>query len=376
MDFVLTETQHLLQDTASRLVRERYGFEQRKKILASPAGGSPELWASFAELGLLGIEIEERFDGSGGGFHDLAVVLDAFGRGLVAEPFVPTVVIGAGLVSRAGSEAQKAAILPGVAAGTLKLALAYGERRSRYSLNHVETTAAADGDSYVLDGQKSVVLGGDAADQLIVSARTGGKTTDRDGVSLFLVERGAAGVAIRGYPTVDGTRAAEVGLTGVRVAKSALLGGAGRGLALVDYAVDRGIAALCNEALGVMAALNELTLEYLKTRVQFGRPIGKFQVLQHRMVDMEMALEQAKSMAILAAAHAEDSDPRSRAKAVSAAKVQIGKSGQVVGRGAIQLHGGIAMTEEYIASHFFKRLTAIEICFGDIDHHLARFAGL
>ncbi|MDB5409905.1 MAG: Acyl-CoA dehydrogenase family protein [Rhodospirillales bacterium] len=374
MDFALTETQHLLQDTANRLVRERYGFEERKKILASPAGSSPELWASFAELGLLGIEIAERFGGSEGGFHDLAVVLDAFGRGLVAEPFVPTVVMGAGLISRAGSEAQKAAILPGVAAGTLKLALAYGERRSRYSLNHVETTAKADGDFYVIDGQKSVVLGGDAADQLIVSARTAGKATDPDGISLFLVERGAAGVAIRGYPTVDGTRAAEVTLTGVRVAKTALLGSEDQGLGLVDYAVDRGIAAMCNEALGVMAALNELTLEYLKTRVQFGRPIGKFQVLQHRMVDMEMALEQAKSMAILAAAHVKDGDPRSRAKAISAAKVQIGKSGQVVGRGAIQLHGGIGMTEEYIAAHFFKRLTAIEICFGDIDHHLARFA--
>jgi alkylation response protein AidB-like acyl-CoA dehydrogenase len=376
MDFALTETQHLLQDTANRLVRERYGFEQRKKILASPAGSSPELWASFAELGLLGIEIEERFGGSDGGFHDLAVVLDAFGRGLVAEPFVPTVVLGAGLVSRAGSEAQKAAILPRVADGTLKLALAYGERRSRYSLNHVETMAAVDGDSYVLDGEKSVVLGGDSAGQLIVSARTAGTPTDRDGISLFLVERGAAGVAVRGYPTVDGTRAAEIGLTGVRVAKTAVLGGEGEGLALVDYAVDRGIAALCNEALGVMAALNELTLEYLKTRVQFGRPIGKFQVLQHRMVDMEMALEQARSMAILAAARAEDGDARARAKAVSAAKVQIGKSGQVVGRGAIQLHGGIGMTEEYSASHFFKRLTAIEICFGDIDHHLARFAKL
>jgi alkylation response protein AidB-like acyl-CoA dehydrogenase len=376
MDFALTETQHLLQDTANRLVRERYSFEQRKQILASPTGGSPELWASFAELGLLGIEIEERFGGSGGDFHDLAVVLDAFGRGLVAEPFVPTVVMGAGLVSRAGSEAQKSAILPGVADGTLKLALAYGERRSRYSPNHVETTATAEGDSYVLSGEKTVVLGGDAADHLIVSARTAGKTTDRDGISLFLVERGAAGGAIRGYPTVDGTRAAEVALTGVRVPKTSLLGGEGQGLALIEYAVDRGTAALCNEAIGVMTALNELTLEYIKTRVQFGRPIGKFQVLQHRMVDMEMALEQAKSMAVLAASHAEDSDPRSRAKAVSAAKVQIGKSGQVVGRGAIQLHGGIGMTDEYSASHFFKRLTAIEICFGDIDHHLARFAAL
>jgi alkylation response protein AidB-like acyl-CoA dehydrogenase len=376
MDFALTETQHLLLDTTNRLVRERYGFEQRKKILASPAGSSPELWASFAELGLLGVEIEERFGGSGGGFHDLAVVLDAFGRGIVAEPFVPTVVMGAGLIARAGSEAQKTAILPGVAEGKIKLAVAYGERRSRYSLNHVETTAKADGDSTVIDGQKSVVLGGDAADHLIVSTRTSGKTTDRDGISLFLVPRDAAGVAIRGYPTVDGTRAAEVTLAGVRVGKHALVGNAGEGLALVEYAVDRGIAALCNEALGVMAALNELTLEYLKTRVQFGRPIGKFQVLQHRMVDMEMALEQAKSMGILAAAHAEDSDPRARAKAVSAAKVQIGKSGQVVGRGAIQLHGGIGMTEEYSAAHFFKRLTAIEICFGDIDHHLARFASL
>ena len=376
MEFSLSETQQLLQETASRLLRDRYSFEQRKAVLARPEGFSRELWAELAGLGLLGIEIEERFGGSGGGFAALAVVLQAFGRSLVVEPYLPTVILGAGLLARAGSPAQQMALLPKIGAGELTLALAQGEPDGRYALHHVATTARRQGAEYRLDGRKAVVLGGDAADWLIVPARTSGAVTDRAGISLFLVERGRPGVELRPYPMIDGRGAAELALDGVLVPASALLGAADAGLALVEEAVDRGIAAVCCEALGAMAALNELTLEYLKTRVQFGRPIGRFQVLQHRMVDMMMAQEQARSMALLAATSVGEADAAARAKALSAAKVQIGRSAQIVGRGAIQLHGGIGLTMEYSAGHYFRRLTAIEAMFGDIDHHLARFAAL
>jgi alkylation response protein AidB-like acyl-CoA dehydrogenase len=374
MDFTLSETQLLLQETANRLVRDRYGFEERKKIIAQPDGFSPQLWNEYAELGLLGIEIGEDYGGSGGTFQDLAVVLEAFGRGLVVEPYLSTVVLGAGLVARAGSEAQKKDILPKVAEGKLKLALAYGEPKARYSLNHVETSAKRDGDSYVINGAKAVVLGGDSADTLIVATRTSGKAADPSGISLFLVPRTAQGVETRVYPNMDDRRAAEITFENVRVPASALLGAADQGLPHLEAAVDRGAAAMVCEAVGAMTALNELTLGYLKTRKQFGRPIGAFQVLQHRMADMAMAEQQARSMAPLAALHANSDDAALRAQAVSAAKVQIGRSGNEVGRGAIQLHGGIGLTMEYVAGHYFRRLTAIEMMFGDTAHHLARFA--
>jgi len=374
MEFALNDMQQMLQDTATRLVRDRYSFEQRKQIVAAADGYSPELWSEFASLGLLGIEIDEAYGGSGGSFQDVAVVLDAFGRGIVVEPYISTVVVGAGLIAAAGTEAQKEAILPRVASGEMKLALAYAEPDGRYTASHVATTAKPSGDGYVLDGRKAVVLGADSADMLIVSARTSGATTDPQGLSLFLVERGAKSLDIRAYPNLDDRRAAEVTLEGVHVAADALIGPRDAGLSVLDPALDRGAAALCCEAVGVMSALNEQTLEYLKTRQQFGRPIGKFQALQHRMADMAIAEQQARSMAFLAADQANNPDPAARAQAVSAAKVQIGQSAQVVGRGAIQLHGGIGLTMEYSAGHYFRRLTAIEMMFGDIGYHLARFA--
>ncbi|WP_375772727.1 acyl-CoA dehydrogenase family protein [Archangium gephyra] len=376
MDFSLSDTQQMLRDTAARLIRERYGFEARAKILASADGFSREMWATFAELGLLGVELPEELGGIGGSFQDLAIVLEAFGRGMVVEPFIPTVVLGAGLLRAAGSEAQKSELLPRLAEGRLFLAFAHGEPRSRYSLTHVTATATGGADGYTLDGAKAVVLGGDCADVLIVSARTAGKPDSRDGLSLFLVERGAPGLKIRGYSTVDGTRAAEVTLAGVRVPRSALLGPEGGAFPFIQQALDRGIAALCSEAVGNMQALNEVTLDYLKTRTQFGVPIGSFQVLQHHMVDMYIAQEQARSMAILAADRADSPDAPARTKAISAAKVQIGRSGRFVGQWAIQLHGGIGTTMEYSAGHYFKRLTAIDRTFGDADFHLSRFATL
>jgi alkylation response protein AidB-like acyl-CoA dehydrogenase len=376
MNFDLTDTQRMLQDTAARLIRERYGFEDRNRILASPEGFSREIWAIFAELGLLGVEIAEEYGGIGGDFQDLAIVLDAFGRGLVVEPFIPTVVLGAGLISAAGTAEQKDEILPKLVEGQMFLALAHGEAKSRYTLAHVETQARRSDDGYILTGAKSVVLGGDCADLFIVSARTARAATDTAGISLFLVERGAPGLEIRGYPNVDGTRAAEVTLEGVHVRAAQLLGSEGEAYPLIEQAVDRGIAALCAEAIGVMATLNDITLDYLKTRTQFGVPIGSFQVLQHRLVDLYVAQEQAASLAILAADRANSTDIADRRRAVSAAKVLIGRSGRQVGQESIQMHGGIGLTKEYTAGHYFKRLTIIDRTFGDTDYHLARFAAL
>ncbi|HEV2677207.1 MAG TPA: acyl-CoA dehydrogenase family protein [Aliidongia sp.] len=374
MDFTLSETQRMLAETTDRLVRERYGFEDRKKIIAGPDGFSRPMWATFAELGLTGLGIAEEHDGLGGSMGDIAVVAEAFGRALVVEPYLPTVVLGAGILGLAGSDAQKAELLPQVVAGGLFLALAHGEPKSRYTLAHVETEAVAEGDDHLLTGAKAVVLGGDVADRFLVSARTSGAASDVDGISLFLVPRDAAGLGIRAYPNIDGTRAADLVLDRVRVPAAARIGEIGQALPTVTHAVDRAIAYLCAEAVGAMQALNALTLDYLKTRTQFGQPIGAFQVLQHRMVDMEVALEQARSLAILACERADDPDVSERTRAVSAAKVQIGRSGRLIGQSSVQMHGGIGITDEYAGGHYFKRITLIDRTFGDADHHLARFA--
>jgi alkylation response protein AidB-like acyl-CoA dehydrogenase len=374
MDFSLSETQRMLAETTDRLVRDRYGFEDRKKIIAGPDGFSRPMWATFAELGLTGLGIAEDHDGLGGNMGDMAVVAETFGRALVVEPYMPTLVLGAGTLGLSGSDAQKAEILPRVVSGELFLALAHGEPKSRYTLAHVETRAAADGGDMLLTGAKAVVLGGDAADHFLVSARTDGSTTDAQGVSLFLVPRDAAGLTVRAYPNIDGTRAADLVLDGVRVPASARIGENGQALPTIAHTIDRAIAYLCAEAVGAMQALNALTLDYLKTRTQFGQPIGAFQVLQHRMVDMAVALEQARSMAILAADRADDPHPHERARAISAAKVQIGRSGRLIGQSSVQMHGGIGITDEYAGGHYFKRLTLIDRTFGDADHHLARFA--
>ena len=374
MDFSLSETQRMLAETADRLVRERYGFEDRRKIIAGPGGFSRPLWATFAELGLTGLGIDEAYDGLGGTMGDMAVVAETFGRELVVEPYMPTLVLGAGTLGFAGSDAQKAELLPKVVAGEQFLALAHGEPRSRYTLCHVETRADADGSDHLLTGAKAVVLGGDAADHFLVSARTEGAAGEPHGISLFLVPRDAKGLAIRAYPNIDGTRAADLVLDRVRVPASARIGQLGHALPIVSRAVDRAVAYLCAEAVGAMQALNALTLDYLKTRTQFGVPLGSFQVLQHRMVDMEVALEQARSMAILAADRADDPHPHERTRAISAAKVQIGRSGRLIGQSSVQMHGGIGITDEYAGGHYFKRLTLIDRTFGDADHHLARFA--
>jgi len=373
MDFNLTEEQQQLQDMLHRFVAKDYAFDKRRQIVASEAGYSAEAWRTFAEMGLLAVTFPEDFGGLGGNAFDTLVVMEAFGRGLVVEPYLATVVLCGGLIRDAGTPAQQDALLPAIAGGELLMAFAHYERDSRYALNNVATTAERSGDGWVLNGAKTVVLHGAQAGKLIVSARTGGGQRDNDGISLFLVDADAAGVSRRGYATQDGQRAAEIELQDVRVDADALIGEEGNALPLIERAIDLGIAALCAEAVGAMDSLNEQTLEYLKTRKQFGVAIGKFQVLQHRMADMVIAAQQARSMAILAAAKAQYAESAAeRRHLVSAAKTLVGQSARAVGQGAVQLHGGMGVTDEMPASHYFKRLTMINATFGDADHHLGK----
>ena len=374
MDFDLSEEQRLLKESLDRLTGDRYAFEQRKAYGQSPDGWSRELWAQYAELGLLGLPFAERYGGSGGGPVETMIAMEAFGRALALEPFFATVVLGGGFLRHGGSPEQCAALMPRVADGGLTLAFAHTERQSRYNLADISTKAVRDGAGWVLDGEKGVVVHGDSADRLIVTARVAGGRRDREGVGVFLVDAGAAGVSRRGYPTQDGLRAAEISLAGVRLGPEAVLGEPGAALPLVERVVDEGIAALCAEAVGAMAVMHELTVDYLKTRRQFGREIGSFQVLQHRAVDMLVGLEQARSMAMFATMMSVDQDAAERRAALSAAKVQIGRSGRLVGQQAIQLHGGIGMTMEYKVGHYFKRMTMIETMFGDTGHHLRELA--
>src|SRR5438874_4139790 len=374
MDFDLSEEQRLLKESLDRLLGDRYAFEQRKSYGQAPEGWSRELWAQYAELGLLGLPFAEQYGGSGDGPVETMIAMEAFGRALALEPFFATVVLGGGFLSHGGSREQCAGLITQIAEGSLTFAFAQTERHSRYDLADISTTAVRDGTAWVLDGEKGVVLHGDTADKLIVTARISGGRRDRDGVGVFLVDGTAAGVSRRGYPTQDGLRAAEITLAGVRVGPEGVLGEPGAALPLVERVVDEAIAALCAEAVGAMAAMHELTVEYLKTRRQFGREIGSFQVLQHRAVDMLIALEQARSMAMFATMMAADENALERRNAVAAAKVQIGRSGKFIGQQAIQLHGGIGMTMEYKVGHYFKRVTMIDTMFGDADHHLRQLA--
>ncbi len=373
MDFDLTEEQRLLKESVDRLIADRYQFEQREKYAAEPDGWSGEVWAQYAELGLLGLPFAEQHGGFGGGAVEVMIVMEAFGRGLILEPYFATVVLGGGLIRRAGSAADQAELVPLIAQGKLRLAFAHLERQSRWNLADVGTEARRNGSDWVLNGAKGVVLHGDCADRLLVTARVAGGRQDREGIGLFLVDAAGPGITRRTYPTQDGLRGAEVMLEGAR---GIALGEPGQALPAIEHAVDEAIAALAAEAVGVMAAMQEITLDYLKTRQQFGRPIGQFQALQHRAVDMLTAVEQARSMALFATVMAGQAGAAERRRAIAAAKVQIGRSGRQVGPEAIQLHGGIGMTMEYKVGHYFKRMTMIDQMFGDADQHLAILARL
>jgi pimeloyl-CoA dehydrogenase small subunit len=374
MDFDLSEEQRLLKESVDRLLAERYEFEARKKYAASGEGFSRELWAQYAELGLLGLPFAEEHGGFGGGPVETMILMEAFGRALALEPYLATVVLAGGLIERAGATEQRAALLPRIADGSLRLAFAHAERQSRYELSDVATFARREDDAWVLEGEKTLVLHGDSADQLVVSARVAGNRRDPGGIGLFVVGARAAEISRRGYPTQDGQRAAEVSLQNVRVEPPNVLGDPGSAFPVIAATVDQAIAALCAEAVGAMAEMHTLTVDYLKTRKQFGVTIGSFQALQHRAADMFVAVEQARSMAMFATMMAQEEDAAERSRAMSAAKVQIGRSGKFVGQQAIQLHGGIGMTMEAKIGHYFKRVTMIDMMLGDADYHLAKLA--
>jgi pimeloyl-CoA dehydrogenase small subunit len=373
VDFSFTEEQTLLRNMVQSFVQDNYDFDSRMKIVRSEEGMSREIWGQFAELGLLAAPFSEEMGGLDGGPIETMVIMEELGRGLVVEPYLPTIVLCGGILSRHASDAQKEAHLPGIIGGEDVWALAYAEPQSRFNPADVLTSAKADGDGYVLNGTKAVVAAAPWASKLIVSARISGDQRDSDGLGLFIVEKSASGVSTQDYPTVDGNRASEVTLENVTVGADALIGDAGNGLALLDEAVDYGIGAVCAEAIGHMKCLNDATVEYCKTRKQFGVPIGSFQVLQHRMVDMFMEYEQSVSMTYMVNMKLTESEAE-RKKAAAGAKVQIGKSGRFVGQEAVQLHGGMGMTEELNVGHYFKRLTVIDTQFGNVDHHLKRFA--
>jgi len=370
VDFDLNEEQTLLKDSVARLMADRYGFEQRKVILRSEAGWSREVWAQFAELGLLGLPFAEEDGGFGGGAEEMLILAEQMGRGLSLEPWLSTLVLGGGFLRHGADAAPRGELVPAVAAGEALIAFAQQERQSRYDLFDVATTARRQGAGWVVEGRKGMVLHGDSADWFAVTARVAGERRDRRGIGVFLVPATAQGVHARGFRQVDGTRAAEVEFAGA-AAHSCL---AEDGLALVDRVVDEAIAALAAEAVGAMDVVHAMTVDYLKTRQQFGRPIGANQALQHRAADMLIALEQARSMAFFAAMASRGADAMERRREMHAVKAQIGRSSRFVGQQAVQLHGGIAVTMEYSAGHYFKRLTVNEATFGDTDHHLRALA--
>lgn len=376
MDFSFNEEQTLLEESVARFIQNDYAFEDRQKLVKSDDGFSADNWKTFAELGWLGVTFSEADGGFGGGAVESMLMQENFGRGLVVEPYLATVVLAGGAIKHGGSAEQKAQHLPGIIDGSTQAALAYAEPQGRFNLADLTTTAQKDGENYVINGYKAVVLNGPAADLLVVSARTGGEQRDTSGVSLFIVAGDADGVSRRDYPTVDGLRASEITLDGVTVGADALIGPEGEGLAILEQAIDDGILAVGSEAVGCMEVLYKDTVEYCKTREQFGQPIGKFQVLQHRMVDMFMEHEQSKSLMYMAAMRMDEGYGPEAQKAVSAFKVQVGKSGRFVGQNAVQLHGGMGMTDELNIGHYFKRLTIIDTLFGNVDFHLKRFGSL
>jgi pimeloyl-CoA dehydrogenase small subunit len=374
MNFDLSEEQQLLADSLKRYLTNEYSIEARAKIVASSPGWSETVWAAFAEMGLLGVPFAEEHGGFGGTAVDVMLVMEAIGEGLVVEPYWVNVGLAGRLIARGGSAEQQQRILPSLIQGKHRLAFAHTERTARYDLAHVGTRATRSGAGFTLEGEKRAVLHGAAADTLIVSARTAGSATDPNGIGLFLVDRAASGLTVKDYRTIDELRAADVWLSGVTVPADAMLGGEGRALPLIEDAADYATALLCAEAVGAIRYANETTLEYIKNRRQFGVPIGSFQALQHRMVDMVISYEQARSMAYLACVKADTAPAAERRHAISAAKIKIADACRHVSQEAVQLHGGMGMTEELKVSHTFRRLTMISQTFGDAEHHLERFA--
>lgn len=370
MDFSLSEEQQLLRDSVTRFIRQDYGFETRQKTVISNAPFNREYWQTFAELGWLLVPFSEDEGGLGGSAVDLMVVMEEFGKGMVVEPLLASAILAGGLIAEAGSEPQKNDWLTPLMEGNLQLAFAFAESRSRFDLDRLDTTAQADGDDLILNGHKTVVLNGAAADTLVVSARTG--TAENNGVSLLLVDAETPGVTRNNYKTVDGHNAAEIYFDQVRVPRANLLGTEGQALPVIEKIIDRATFAICAEAVGAMESALEKTVEYSKTRKQFGVSISSFQALQHRMADMFIECQQARSILMMAAMEL-DAGNGVAPKAVSAAKSRIGKAARHVGQEAVQIHGGIGVTDELDVAHLFKRLTTIQHLFGSTDFHTQRF---
>ena len=375
MNFDFTEEQTLLNNMVTSFVRDNYDWETRCSIVKTEEGWKQENWSQFAELGLLGVPFSEDHGGLGGSPTDLMIVMEQFGKGLVVEPYLPSVILAGGLITNLGSKEQTDQIVPKIISGDQRYVFAYAEHQSRFDLFDVKTSAAKDGDSYVINGLKSVVFGAGAATHIIIAARTSGDQRSKKGITLFMTEIGSEGITLQNYPTIDEYRASEVIIENLKVSKDTILGEVDEAYDVIEEEVDKSTIAACSEALGILEVLKDATTDYCKNRKQFGQPISKNQVIQFRLVDMMMEYEQAKSILYMAIT-SDLSNPDERRKTVSALKSRMGKAIKFVGENAIQLHGGMGMTEEYMISHYFKRATMIGVLFGNVDYHMKRFIEL
>ena len=375
MDFTFNEEQSLIQDQVDQFVQKEYDWETRQSLSNSELGFGEDNWKKFAELGWLGISVSEDSGGFGGSAIESMLIMEAFGKGLVVEPFLETVIMAGGLIDDHGSDQQKSSFLEPAIAGEMHLALAYAEPQSRFNLSDVVTEVKEDGDNFVINGYKSVVMNGPSADQIIVSARTSGTQLDENGISLFIIDANASGLDKTNYKTVDGRRASDLTFENVSVSKENLIGDQDKGFEILDSTIDKSILAISAEAVGAMEVLYKTTVEYTKTREQFGTAIGKFQVLQHRMVDMFMEYEQCKSLLYMATMKHEEKAQDAK-KAISGLKYQVGKAGKFIGQQAVQLHGGMGVTDELNVGHYFKRLTTVGTIFGNTDYHLKKYTSL
>ena len=375
MDFTFNEEQTLIQDQVDQFVQKEYDWETRQSLSNSDLGFGESNWQKFAELGWLGISVSEDSGGFGGSAIESMLIMEAFGKGLVVEPFLETMIMAGSLIDDYGSDEQKSSILEPAISGEMHLALAYAEPQSRFNLSDVVTEAKAEGENYILNGYKSVVMNGPSADKIIISARTSSSQLDENGITLFIVDSDSKGLSKTNYKTVDGRRASDLTIENVSVSKDNIIGNLDSGFEILDSAIDKAILAISAEAVGAMEVLYKTTVEYTKTREQFGTPIGKFQVLQHRMVDMFMEYEQCKSLLYMATMKHEEGASDAK-KAISGLKYQVGKAGKFIGQQAVQLHGGMGVTDELNVGHYFKRLTTVGTIFGNTDYHLKKYTSL
>ena len=375
MDFTFNEEQTLIQDQVDQFVQKEYDWETRQSLSNSDLGFGEDNWKKFAELGWLGISVSEESGGFGGSAIESMLIMEAFGKGLVVEPFLETMIMSGGILDNHGSDQQKSSILEPAIAGEMQLALAYAEPQSRFNLSDVVTEAKEEGENFILNGYKSVVMNGPSADKIIVSARTSGSQMEEEGISLFIVDAASEGLNRTNYKTVDGKRASDITIENLSVPKENIIGQINSGFKILDSAIDTAILAISAEAVGAMEVLYKTTVEYTKTREQFGTAIGKFQVLQHRMVDMFMEYEQCKSLLYMATMKHEEGSADAK-KAISGLKYQVGKAGKFIGQQAVQLHGGMGVTDELNVGHYFKRLTTVGTIFGNTDYHLKKYTSL